>query len=31
MPAHGNPSVGLGWLAVLGGLALFILAVDWWN
>ena len=31
MPAHGNPNIGLGWLAFLGGLALFILAADWWN
>lgn len=26
-----SPSPGLGWLAVLGGLGLLVLAVDWWN
>lgn len=26
-----SPSPGLGWLAAIDGLGLFILVVDWWN
>lgn len=29
MPHHRSPDIGLGWLAFLGGLGLFILVVDW--
>jgi hypothetical protein len=31
MPAHGSPSIGIGWLAFIGGVGLLIIIIDWWN